>query len=318
VASSGKNRSMKHQRLLWLSRSVLLIGVLVIGGACSKKASRTQPASANSAPAASPAADKGGNPSAEGGALPASIDLAKLDEFKRKIFDQVVNREPSACGKGHSLLHSVTHDSACRASFYAVRYVARLADSGFSETEIGEKLEQRYRTPRVPYIDVSRAPSKGSPSGRVTIVEFADFECPHCNQAQALMHTLVTEYPKDIALYFKHFPLSGNNALNAALGSSAAQNQGKFWQFTDKVWASSERLTPAVLESIAKEIGLDFARWYSEVGSDEVRTRVQQDRAEARSLGIHRTPAVFINGRRYPYELDLPGLRDWIDEELGR
>jgi hypothetical protein len=307
---------MKNQRSRELSRSVLVIGVLVVAGACSKRASQSQTTSANSAPAA--ATDKAGKPSAEGDSFPAGIDLGKLDEFKRKVFDQVVNREPSLCGKGHSLLYSVKHDSSCRASFYAVRYVARLADSGFSDSEISEKLSQRFRVPRVPYIDVSQAPRKGSPSGRVAIVEFADYECSHCKEAQTLMPSLLAKYPNDVTLYFKHFPITSPNSLNAAVGAAAAQIQGKFWQFSEKVWENSDHLTPAVLESIAKEIGLDFPRWYGDVGSDEVRGHAQRDKAEARALEIHRTPAIFINGRRYPYELDLPGLEDWIDEELGR
>jgi protein-disulfide isomerase len=216
------------------------------------------------------------------------------------------------------LRYSVQGDSACRASFYAVRYVARLADAGFSESEIGEKLAQRFHAPHVPYIDVSQAPSKGAQSGRVTIVEFADYECRHCKEAQAVMQPLLASYSNDITLYFKHFPISSNNALNAANAAAAAQNQGKFWQFSDKVWENSENLSPALLEGIAKEMGLDFSRWYSDVGSEEVRGRVQRDKTEARSLEIHRTPAIFINGRRYTDEVDLPSLKDWIDEELGR
>ena len=320
---------MRKQRPLRWAKSVPVIGVvfvLVIGvfaftSSCSKKASPTQSqsTSAISAPPASPASDKGKSPPATGDALPAGINLAKLDDVKRKVFDQVVNRQASACGKGHSLLYSVKHDGACRASFYAVRYIARLADSGASESEVDEKVEQRFRAPHVPYIDVSQAPSRGSLSGRVTVVEFADYECEHCKQAQALMHTLLAEYAKDITLYFKHFPLGGHvNSLNAALGAAAAQNQGKFWQFGDKVWENSEHLTPAVLESIAKEIGLDFSRWYADVGSEVVRTHVQRDRSEGRSLEIRRTPAIFINGRRYSDELDVGSLKDWIDEELGR
>lgn len=312
---------MKQQESLRLSRSILVIAALVSVGACSKKRSTTgspvRPASANSAPAAT--ADKGSGASTEGDSLPAGINLGKLDELKRKVFDQVVNREPSACGKGHSLLYSAKHDGSCRASFYAVRYVARLANSGFSEREIGEKLQQRFRAPHVPYIDVSQAPSKGVPSGRVTIVEFADYECDHCKQAQPLMHTLLAEYPNDITLYFKYFPLGGHtNSLNAARAAAAAQIQGKFWQFNDKVWENWDRLSPAVLEGIAKDLGLDFPRWFADVGSDNVRAHVQRDRAEGISLEIHRTPAIFINSRRYSDEIDLVSLKDWIDEELGR
>jgi hypothetical protein len=309
---------MGTQRSLGLLQGILVIAVLVLAGACKKSASQAHPpTNSNSTPVA--AAKKGNSPSAEGGSLPSGIDLSKLDKAQREVFDQVVNREASACGKGHSLLHSVKHDSACRASFYAVRYVARLAGSGLNETEIAEKLERRFLAPRVPYIDVSQAPSKGDPKGRVRIVEFADYQCTHCKEAQALIPSLLAEYPKDVTLYFKHYPLGGHvNSLNAALGAAAAQNQGKFWKFSDKVWENSERLTPAVLESIAREIGLDFSRWYGDVGSEEVRAHVYKDRGEARDLEIRRTPAFFINGRLYTDEIDLAGLKDWIDEELGR
>jgi protein-disulfide isomerase len=132
------------------------------------------------------------------------------------------------------------------------------------------------------------------------------------------MPPLLAKYASDVTLYFKHFPISSHNALNAAHATTAAQQQGKFWQFSDEVWRNSDRLTPAVLEGLAKELGLDFPRWYADVGSEEVRTHVQRDKTEARSLEIRRTPAIFINGRRYTDELDLPSLKDWIDEELGR
>lgn len=312
---------MKQQRSSGLLRSVLVIGVLVVAGTCTKKTAPAKAISAKPAPAAKPAAATDqSQASAAAGPPPAPFDLAKLDASERKVYEQVINREPSACGKGHSLLHSVEHDRACRASFYAVRYVARLADAGASESEIGEKLRLRFRVPRVPAIDVSHAPSMGSPSARVKIVEFADYECTHCKEVQELMHPLLDEYAKEVILYFKHFPFSQHiNALNAARAAAAAQKQGKFWPFHAKVWQNQQRLFPAVLEGIAKEIGLDFPRWYEEVGSEEVREHVQQDRNDGLALGIRRTPAIFINGRLYnPDELDLAGLKDWIEEELGR
>jgi len=292
-----------------------MLVIMVAASACTKKAPPSPPATAAPSAIAKSADDK---LPADENAWPVGIDPSKLDAFKRKVFDQVVNHEPSACGKGHSLLHSLKRDSACQASFYAVRYVARLADKGVSESEIGEKVAQRFRAPRVPYIDVSQAPSKGGPSGRVTLVEFADYECSHCKEAQTVMQPLLVEYANDITLYFKHFPISSNNALNAANAAAAAQNQGKFWQFSDKVWENSDHLTPAVLEGIAKEIGLDFSRWYGDVGSEANRSHVQRDKTEARSLEIKRTPGIFVNGRRYTDEVNLPSLKDWIDEELGR
>lgn len=294
-----------------LARSVSLVAALVVTAACTRKAAPASPAAPSSGP--------GKQAASAGAALPPGIDLSKLDESRRQLFDQVVSQEPSACGKGESLLSSVKNDRACRASFYAVRYVARLAEAGYSGPSITQMLGQRFREPRAPYIDLSAAPSKGNPSARVRIVEFADYQCSHCKQAQSVLHAILAEFPNDVVLYFKHYPLGGHvSSLNAALGAAAAQKQGKFWEFSDKVWENSEQLSPALLESLAKDIGLDFSRWYADVGSEEIRGQVQRDRAEGRSLEIRRTPAVYINNRHYNDEPDLPGLRDWIEEEIGR
>lgn len=269
-----------------------------------------------SAHAASP--DKAAAP-ADDATPPAGVDISKLDDFERKVFFRVVNHEASACGKGQSLLASAKHDPSCRASFYAVRYVAHLVDSGFTDSEIADKLTSRFRTPRNTHIDVSAAPAKGTGSGRVTVIEFADYECPHCKHAQTLMHQLIDEYPSDVRLYFKHFPLSAHtNARLAAEAAVAAAKQGKFWPYNDKVWANSENLSPAILEKAAKDVGLDVARWRSDWESEAIKARVQADRNEGLQLGINATPTIYINGRKYDDPLEIASLKDWIDEELGR
>ncbi len=269
--------------------------------------------------AASPTAGGGAAASGEDTTPPPGLDLAKLDDFERKVFFRVVNRESSACGRAHSLLYSAKHDSSCRASFYAVRYVAHLVDSGFTDSEIAERLDRRFRAPRVEHFDLVAAPGKGKQSARVTIVEFVDYECPHCKHAQALLRQVVEEYPNDVRVYFKHFPLSGHtNARLAAEAAVAAHKQGKFWPYSDKVWEKSDNLTPAVLEKVAKEVGLDVATWRKDAASDGVKDRVQADKSEGTALHILATPAIFINGRKYGDPLDIASLTEWIDEELGR
>ena len=303
-----------HPTPRWASAASVLLGAwAALGLSFVSTAARAAPTSAQSP------GEKGAPPSADDTTAPPGIDLGKLDDFERKVFFRVVNRESSACGKGHSLLHSAKHDTGCRASFYAVRYVAHLVDSGFTDSEIGEKLEKRFRSPRAPRIDVSLAPVKGNASGRITVIEFVDYECPHCKHAQALMRQVVEEYPKDIKMYFKHFPLSSHaNARLAAEGAVAAHKQGKFWPFNEKVWANSENLTPAVLEKAAKEVGLDVARWRADIESDAVKGQVQADKSEGNDLGILATPSIYINGRKYEDPLEIASFKDWIDEELGR
>jgi len=235
------------------------------------------------------------------------------------VFFRVVRSESSACGKGESLLDSAKHDGACRASFYALRYVARLVDSGYTDSEIAEKLVKRFRSGRHPHIDVSGAPVKGNPSARVTVVEFVDYECPHCRHAQELLHRLVEEYPDDAKVYYKHYPLTSHpNSRLAAEAAVAAHKQGKFWPYNEGVWAVSANLGPALLEKIAKEVGLDMARWRADKDSDAVRERVQDDKSDGDGLGLQGTPTIYINGRKYDDPLESSSLKDWIDEELGR
>jgi 2-hydroxychromene-2-carboxylate isomerase len=276
------------------------------------------PSPTRAAPA-SPAPDKAAAPSGDKDELPPGIDLAGFSDFDRKVFVRIVNREASACGKGHSLLHSAKHDPSCRASFYALRYVVYLIKSGFMDSEIVERLDKRFRAPRVPRFDLANAPSKGPAAARITVVEYVDYECPHCKHAQTLMRQLIEDYPNDVKVYFKHFPLSGHtNARLAAEAAVAAHKQGKFWAFSDKVWAQSDELTPAGLEKTAKEVGLDVARWRKDAASDACKNIVQADRDEGSDQGITGTPTIYINGRKYVDSLVLAPLKDWIDEELGR
>jgi protein-disulfide isomerase len=72
------------------------------------------------------------------------------------------------------------------------------------------------------------------------------------------------------------------------------------------------------LEKIAKEIGLDVAKWRADLGSAAVKDRVARDRSEGDDLGINATPTIYVNGRKYDDPLEIASFRDWINEELGR
>src|SRR5262249_39569078 len=101
--------------------------LLAVGAACGNQRSEARAAA-------------GGGPVAKGAPTdetpPPGVDLSKLDEGERRIFFRVANRVASACGKAHSLLHSAKHDPGCHRSIFALRYVAKLADDGYLESEI--------------------------------------------------------------------------------------------------------------------------------------------------------------------------------------
>ncbi|HEX2660415.1 MAG TPA: thioredoxin domain-containing protein [Polyangia bacterium] len=306
-------------RLAGTGARVTVLVLMTGAAACAKS-----PPEAHSAPAATPATKPGDKPAdkKDDGAdttLPPGMDVSKLDELAKKIFFRVVNSEPSVCGKGQSLLASAKTDSSCRRSLNAVKYVARLADQGYTQSEIADSLEKRYRSTDQKFIDVAEAPMEGNANARVTLVEFADYECPHCKRFQPVLRQILDEFRKDIRIYFKHYPLPQHtNARLAAEAAVAAQKQGKFWPYQDKLWENQDSLSPADMEKFAKEIGLDLTKFRADLEDPKVKARVQKDRVDGTTLGLSSTPTLYINGREYTDAKDTESLREWVKEELAK
>jgi protein-disulfide isomerase len=159
----------------------------------------------------------------------------------------------------------------------------------------------------------------GSAGARITLVEFADYECPHCKRFQPVLRQILDEFKGEVKLYFKHYPLPQHTqARMAAEAATAAQKQGKFWPYEEKLWANQDNLTQAELEKYAKETGLDMAKFRQDMESPGVKARVQKDRTEGSAAGISSTPTLFINGREYSDTHDTESLREWIKEELQK
>jgi protein-disulfide isomerase len=294
-----------------LNTSVLVLAVL----ACSKRAPEAlvAPASAAERPAPTPTAE------GQDTVPPPGIDISKFDDFQKKVFFRIVNTEASICGQAQSLIQSAKKDASCRRSLNAVRYVAKMVEQGFTDSEIGEALTKRYRAATPKVIDVAEAPMKGAASGKVTLVEFADYECPHCKRLQPVLRQILDEFKGDVKLYFKHYPLPQHtNARLAAEAAVAAQKQGKFWQYEDKLWANQDNLSPAEMEKYAKESGLDVAKFRQDLDDKTTKERVQKDRVDGSTLGLSSTPTLYINGREYTDARDTESLREWIKEELAR
>jgi protein-disulfide isomerase len=160
---------------------------------------------------------------------------------------------------------------------------------------------------------------EGNANARVTLVEFADYECPHCKRFQPVLRQILDEFRKDIRIYFKHYPLPQHtNARLAAEAAVAAQKQGKFWPYQDKLWENQDSLSPADMEKFAKEIGLDLTKFRADLEDPKVKARVQKDRVDGTTLGLSSTPTLYINGREYTDAKDTESLREWVKEELAK
>ena len=167
-------------------------------------------------------------------------------------------------------------------------------------------------------LSIDGAPSKGADNAKITFVEFSDFECPYCSKAAAKIEAILQAYPKDARLVYKQYPLSSHpHARIAAEASIAALAQNKFWPMHDKLFANSHRLSNLAILQMAKEIGLDAAKFQADLISARVKLGVTKDIADGDKAQVSATPTFFINGKRYNGPLDLAVLKPILDAELG-
>jgi protein-disulfide isomerase len=169
-------------------------------------------------------------------------------------------------------------------------------------------------------VGVTTAPAKGPATATVTIAEFSDFQCPFCLGVNSTLKQLEDAYKGRLRIVWKHLPLVGihTRAMSAAVAAEAAMNQGKFWEYHDKLFANQKKLDPDDLKRYAQEVGLDIARFERDREDPALTARVQADMAEATALGIKSTPTFFINGRLVRGAMPFETFSAIIDEELAR
>ncbi len=165
----------------------------------------------------------------------------------------------------------------------------------------------------------------GPADAPVTLEEFGDFECPPCKLLHPVLQTMEREYGDRLRVIFREFPLvpTHPHALNAARAAEAAGLQGKFWEMhgllydNQKTWHEAVDARP-IFEAYAAKIGLNLARYRSDLNSQVVERRIFLDGKRAHSLGVKGTPTVFLNGREVPFpSLEPDKLRALINAELA-
>jgi len=167
-------------------------------------------------------------------------------------------------------------------------------------------------------IDIAGAPRKGNAKASITLIEFSDFQCPFCARVGPTLDQIEKTYGERVQVVFKHLPLRIHPKAPAAhAAAEAAHRQGKFWEMHDLIFANQREMSPESYEKYAQQLGLDVERFRKDVGSTEVRARVQRDSDAAAGLGVTGTPAFFINGRFLSGAQPFESFKRLIDEELS-
>jgi protein-disulfide isomerase len=167
-----------------------------------------------------------------------------------------------------------------------------------------------------PERDHIRGPGQGA---LVTLVEYGDFECPYCGQAEPAVRELVSQYG-ELRFVFRHLPLTEvhPHAQLAAEAAEAAAEQGAFWEMHDALMDHQGALTFADLVRYAGDIGLNTERFAADLRKHVGAARVAEDVDSADLATVSGTPTFFINGNRYYGAFDLAALSEAVHTAKAR
>ena len=196
---------------------------------------------------------------------------------------------------------------ASAGGFAAFRLIAHLPDSLLARQLAGTVEEI---TDLSDDVDPTRDHIRGAEHAPVTLVEYGDYECPNCGQAEVVVRELLLSFGDELRYVWRHLPLIDvhPHAQIAAEAAEAAGAQGAFWEMHDVLFAHQDALTPGDLGRYAVELGLDTERFWEELRSNEHAPHVSDDVASADSSAVAGTPSFFINGVRHPGAYDVDTL----------
>jgi protein-disulfide isomerase len=153
---------------------------------------------------------------------------------------------------------------------------------------------------------------QGPADAPVTLVEYGDFQCPHCRTAHFYLKNVLATMGDDMRFVFRHMPLTQIHpmAQPAAEAAEAAGAQGKFWPMHDAIYENQDLLSPALLTRLGQRLGLDMQRFNDDLASHRFLPKVKEDFMSAVRSGAAGTPSFFINGEPYEGGFDDEPLID--------
>ena len=161
--------------------------------------------------------------------------------------------------------------------------------------------------------------TQGSPEAEVTLVEYGDYECPHCGRAYPIVQRVQAHFGERLLFVFRNFPLTEMHphAEAAAEAAEYAGAHGKFWEMHDRLFENQERLSDQLFLGLARELELSATPLTQALETGEFEPRVRSDFAGGIRSGVNGTPTFFIDGRRHDGSFDYESLVAAIDAALN-
>jgi protein-disulfide isomerase len=264
--------------------------------------------------------------------------LSRQDWEKREIDSQVAapsEKEIDNLTKQYPKAPNMSTDTYRQ---QIVQYLSSQKRSA-QEQKIYDELQKKTPVqvlvvkPEAPHIDVTYSaddPVRGPKNAPVTIVEFTDFQCPFCQRSQATLRQVEKAYPKDVKLVARCYPLPFHNrAKPAAEAALCAKEQGKYWEYRDKLFAISpetgapsqtqERaLSDDDFKRFAQELHLNTKKFEQCLSENRYSARIDGDIADGQRFGVSGTPAFFVNGVMINGAQPFDNFKQAIDDALAK
>ncbi len=173
--------------------------------------------------------------------------------------------------------------------------------------------------PVVQIISVDDDPSTGLATAPVTIVMFSDFQCSACSATHPLLKKAMAAYPGKIRFVVRDYPLESihENGFRAALAAGAANAQGKFFEYTEILYAHQDKLDEVSLKKYAADLGLNVKQFELDFNSEKTVTEIRKDMADGNAYGINSTPTIYINGVK-ARDLSVEGFKAAIERAMKK
>lgn len=244
-------------------------------------------------------------------------DPAALPPAARSEYDRVLEDEFCGCGSPHSLGQCLKSHPECRHSRRLGQIAAFEASRGVTAAEIGVELaryDQGFRDARSTFkVDERQCRGKGP----VTLVEFSDFECPHCAILRPVLEKFAADNASKVKLCWMSFPLSQHpNSMPAAQAALLARDKGKLWPVHDAIFENQSRLSSDVIQEILVKAGIPAADWKKALADKTFQEQAETQRAAGVAAGVNATPTLFINGRKLDLVPSPEILAITVDDEL--
>lgn len=172
--------------------------------------------------------------------------------------------------------------------------------------------------PRVA-VSVDDDPAIGPEAAKVTIIEFSDYQCPFCGRSRSTVNQILETYKDQVRYVFRDFPLSFHkDAFAAHVAAQCAGEQGKYWDYNNKLFGNQQALKEDSLKQYATDLGLNLEAFNLCLASDKYVKEIQKDMDDGVTAGVTGTPAFFINGVLISGARPFSAFKEIIDNELKR